>query len=217
MNALHPAFVLETGDLIDNAQRNELAWALRVLRGGEIRPDSGSPGYVGVQAETSPDPFLYRPDVDQPRHPGLLTAALEPFHAPGLAAPWFPLVSNHDILVQGNVPVDARLSQVAAGSSKLVAASPAALEEARRGTLDRADVAALLQGDAAGRFEPVPPDPTRRPMTPTEAVTAIEAASGVTADPAMRAAGRLAYRRTVAPGVELIALDTASRTGGADG
>ena len=217
VNALHPAFVLETGDLIDNAQRNELAWALRVLRGGTVRPDSGTPGYVGVQAATSPDPFLYRPDIDQPRYPGLLAAALEPFTAPGLRAPWFPLLSNHDILVQGNVPVDAALTRVAIGDRKLVAASPAAFDEARRGTVDPAHVADLLRSDAAGRFETVAADPQRRPLSASEVVVAIEEASGVTADPAMRRAGLLAYRRTVAPGIELIALDTASRTGGANG
>ena len=54
-------------------------------------------------------------------------------------------------------------------------------------------------------------------MTADEAIAAIGAAAGVTADAAMRRAGRLAYRRTVAAGVELIALDTASRTGGAGG
>ncbi len=217
VNAVRPAFVLETGDLIDNAQRNELAWAVGVLGGKTVRPDSGARGYAGVQAPTSPNPFLYRPDIDQPRYPGLLTAALTPFRAAGLTAPWYPLLSNHDVLVQGNVPVDDALGQVATGSEKLVAASRAALDEARRGSLNRADVASLLQDDAAGRFEQVPADPDRRLLTPAQVVAAVESASSVTADPAMARAGRLAYSRTVAPGVELIALDTARRDGGSGG
>ncbi len=217
VNALHPEFVLETGDLVDNAQRNELSWALGILRGGTIRPDSGTPGYEGVQAATSPDPFLYRPDIDQPRHPGLLAAALKPFDAPGLTAPWLPLVSNHDILVQGNLPVDAALARVATGSRKLVAASRAVFDEARDGTLDPTDVPALLEDKAVGRFESVSADSGRRPLSAGEVVAAIEAASGVTADPAMRRAGLLAYHRTVAPGIVLIALDTANRIGGAEG
>jgi hypothetical protein len=217
VNAIQPAFVLESGDLVDNAQRNELSWALAVLRGGTIVPDSGALGYQGVQAATSPDPFLYRPDIDQPRHPGLLAAALAPFRAPGLTAPWLPLVSNHDILVQGNVPADAALARVATGDEKLVAPSPAAFDDARRGTIDATDVAALLENDAAGRFEKVAADPERHPLSARDVVAAVEDASGVTADPAMRRAGLLAYRRTVAPGIELIALDTANRTGGADG
>ncbi len=217
INALGPAFVLETGDLIDNVQRNELSWALGILKGGTIRTDSGTRGYEGVQAATAANPFLYRPEIDQPRHPGLLTAAVAPFAAPGLAAPWFPLVSNHDILVQGNVAADAALERVATGSEKLVAASPEAFAEARRGRLDRRDIASLLQDGAAGRFESVAADPARELLTPSAVIAALEAASGVSADAAMHRAGLLAYRRTVAPGVELIALDTANRSGGSDG
>ncbi len=217
INVLRPAFVLETGDLIDNAQRNELAWALGILKGGPVRPDSGARGYEGVQAATAPDPFLYRPDVDQPQHPGLLDDAVTPFTAPGLAAPWLPLISNHDILVQGNVPADAGLREVATGAEKLVAPSAAAIDQARRGRFDRADIAALLQDDAAGRFQPVAADPAREPLAPAAVIAAIEAASGVSADPAMQRAGLLAYRRAVAPGVDVIALDTANRAGGADG
>ena len=80
-------FVLETGDLIDNAQRNELGWALGMLHGGEMRPDSGARGYAGVQSATSADPLLYRPDVDAPRHPGLLAGSAAPFPAPASRAP----------------------------------------------------------------------------------------------------------------------------------
>jgi hypothetical protein len=217
VNALHPAFVLETGDLIDNAQRNELDWALEVLHGGRVTPDSGRPGYDGVQAATSADPFLYRPDVDQPRHPGLLAAAVAPFVAPGLREPWLPLISNHDILVQGNVPPDARLTGIAEGDAKLVEPSREALADARRGRFDPGVEAALLDGTAAGTFETVPADPARAPMAATSVVARLEQASGVSADPAMQPAGLFAYHRTVAPGVVLIALDTAPHAGGAQG
>jgi hypothetical protein len=212
VNALRPSFVFVTGDLTDNAQRNELSWTLRILHGGTVRPDSGSRGYDGAQAASSADPFLYRPAIDAPRHPGLLAAAQQPFRAPGLKEPWLPLVSNHDLLVQGVVPADRTLEQVAVGSRRLVALSPEALRQAESGTLDRTGLERLLVGDAAGRYVPVPADPARRPYTPRQALHAIATASHVSL-----VGGRFVWVRTIAPGIVAIGLDTAIRTGGASG
>ena len=53
-------------------------------RGGVVAPDSGGPGYDGVQAASNPDPFYFRPDNDAPRHPGALAAAQGRFRAGGL-------------------------------------------------------------------------------------------------------------------------------------
>ena len=42
--------VLMTGDAIDNSQSNELANFIALFGGGLVKPDSGGPGYEGVQA-----------------------------------------------------------------------------------------------------------------------------------------------------------------------
>jgi 3',5'-cyclic AMP phosphodiesterase CpdA len=210
LDALRPQAVLLTGDLVDNDQEDELDWLLATLRGGVVHPDSGTRGYQGVQAASSADPFVYRPDIDAPRHPGLLAAAQRPFRSPGLRAPWLPLVSNHDVLVQGNVPATLRLEAIATGTSKVVQVTQQALDAAR----DAPSADAVL-GDldlfAARRID-VAPDARRRLVPPAEVVRRLAAAADVGTEE-----GRLAYARTLAPGVVLVALDTADRAGGAGG
>lgn len=82
-------FLLNSGDNVDNAHELELKWFLTALEGGEIDPDSG----------TNQDP-LSGPNND----------ANDPFIAGGLhkTIPFYGAMGNHDIMLQGNVPVAMR-------------------------------------------------------------------------------------------------------------
>jgi 3',5'-cyclic AMP phosphodiesterase CpdA len=212
VDRLHAGAVFETGDLIDNAQQNEMTQALAVLHGGRVDPNSGAPGYDGVQASTNPDPLIYRPAVDAPRYPGLLTAAERPFTSPGLNAPWYPLPGNHDLEVQGNVPATAATNAIAVGRQKLVTVDRSVLSAYRGARLGRALVGRLLSHGLPGRTITVPADPLRRELSASQAIAELRAASGHGGSgPLMDATVDLA------PTLRAVLVDTAPRSGGAEG
>ncbi len=214
LRSQRPDAVLVTGDLADNAQDNELALALTVLRGGVARPGSGAAGYDGVQQASNPDPLYYRPDVDAPRHPGLLAAAQRPFRARGVGVPLLPVLGNHDLLVQGELPPDARTQQIATGERAFVGVTgrPRLPDAATRGAQRSAAIRALLEDPELGTTRRVAADPARRLLTPAQAAARLRTAAelpdrGATLD----------YSADIGRSVRLIALDLVDRAGGSDG
>jgi hypothetical protein len=166
-----------------------------VLRGGTVRPDSGRRGYDGLQAASSPDPFIWRPDVDAPRHPGLLAAAQAPFQAAGLQAPFVRLLSNHDVSVQGVIAPDAELSRFAQGTRKLSGLEDWVPRAVQEGGDQAARAARFAITDPDAPVIRVPADPQRW-LAPASATP---------------------LDRQLAPGLWLIGLDTADPSGGATG
>jgi 3',5'-cyclic AMP phosphodiesterase CpdA len=212
INAQRPDAVFELGDLTDNAQANEQALATGVLRGGRVRPDSGAPGYDGPQEASDPDPAFYRPDVDPPRHPGLLAAAQRPFRAQGLRAPWYATPGNHDLLVAGELAATPRTNAVAVGDEVVTALDADVPVPRAEDALTARFIDRVLANGLPGTTRRVAPDPARRELSPAQAVAGLERASGHRGRD-----GRLDAVVDLGPRVRAIVLDTVRRTRGAGG
>jgi len=212
IRTLRPDAVIQGGDLIDNDQRNELGWALAALRGGIVRPDR----YYGVQLASDPDPFYYRPDLDAPRHPGLLARAGRPFASLGAGAPVYPVLGDHDILVAGELAPTAQTAALAVGDEALWelpsgVSVPPGTSLTAGGSPDGPPLPGLVNGflaqALAGPKVRVPADSRRREMDPAEAIGILRPG----------ATGSLDYAVDIGRELRLIVLDLARRAGGSGG
>jgi 3',5'-cyclic AMP phosphodiesterase CpdA len=215
VNRLAPDAVVVTGDIVDSAAAVELDQALAVLDGGDVDPDTGAPGYDGVQAREDPDPLFYRPDLDAPRHPGLLAAAARRFRSPGLSAPWYPALGNHDLLAQGETPPTERIDAVATGTRMVVGLDPGL--RPREGVDTARVVDALLAGGVPGRSLEVPADPGRRHMRPDELIARLTGRERAPAPLRAAAGGATLDYAFDAGAVRALVLDSVDRGGGSRG
>jgi 3',5'-cyclic AMP phosphodiesterase CpdA len=224
IRALGTDLVIQGGDLIDNAQSNELDQALAVLRGGPVHPGSGPGGYFGVQSAFNPDPFYYRPDVDAPQHPGLLRSAVRPFSSQGLPMPTYPVLGDHDVLVAGEIVPTPLTRSLAIGEEALwelppgLTLPPGARAQAALspdGPPAPGLVNDFLEQALRGPTVRVPSDPARRELSVNEVVERFGRAPGAGAS---RSVGeRLDYAVDVGEDLRLIVLDLARRDGGSGG
>jgi len=225
IDLLAPDAVIQGGDLIDNAQANELTQALALLHGGPVDPNSGGPGYTGVQSAQDPDPLYYRPDIDAPQHPGLLERATARFTTSGLHAPWYPVLGDHDLLVQGVLAPSVLTEAIALGSRAvwdlpLNLHPPRGFSAANTGTAtgspdglsDPERIGALIEQLQDAPSVAVEADATRRELSAAEAIAALRSASGSGGDGPL-----MSYSFDIGTRVRVIVLDLVRREGGSGG
>ena len=225
---LPPQLAVTTGDAIDNAQWNELQTFLALFDGGLVAPDSGGPGYEGVQAVSWPDDMFWKPDgvgaegpdffrreFGFPHHPGLLRHALRAFNATGLRIPWLSCFGNHEALNQGvGMPTPA-LAEALTGGRK-----PVRLPDGFDHDLALELFTERPETFMTGPALPVTADPDRRPITRRDFVKAHfrpgSRPSGHGFSEQNRLDGTAYYVHDTAA-ARLIALDTNCLAGGSAG
>lgn len=212
--------VLLTGDVTDNAQRNELAWYQGVVAGGTVVPASGDPlrsSWVGSTAAPwderywHPDGAPAGSEPDRPTRvygypgiPGLVEAARRPVESPGFAMPWITVHGNHDLLLQGTVPADAGTRALVTGDARITGLAPGQTPLIVHEAIPRTGPARYTHEDSSPRT-PIAADPRRDFVD-----------DGTFAEVTRDAEGPRWFARDVGA-LRLIALDTVNPHGGWQG
>jgi len=216
------ALVAMTGDSIDNTQRNELDNFLALFDGGTVQPDSGAPGYEGVQAAGWPGEICWKPDgpaggdvfqrdLGFPRVPGLLERAMQPLAVTGLTRRWLGCYGNHEEVCQGVGVVTPGLARAMASPRKPVALPDGLDRETALETFVKRPEFFMT-----GPFVEVTPDAARRPITRMEFVEALSNSGRHGFTDRNRSEGTAYYVHDTRS-VRFITLDTVCAAGGADG
>jgi hypothetical protein len=100
------------------------------------------------------------------------------FAAPGLRAPWYPLVGNHDVLVQGEIAPTRRTNAVATGDRAVRELDPSLPVPRSERALSAATIDGLLAGGVTRTGARVAPDPQRQEPAAHDTVRALREASG---------------------------------------
>ncbi len=190
-------FALITGDIADNAQKNENAWFHRMMAGGILNPDTG---------------------IDDDPIPGPGNDFNDPFYSPGIGSiPWYPAIGNHDILYMGFTPHNQKISDVCTGDEIVdlfdyaIVANHEYRDGYRNGFQDGSspDAAVVTSGKT-------PADPERKLLSKQEALQTFYDSPGLPKghglDPDIMAKGWGYYSTYPIEGkpIRLISLDTNS-------
>lgn len=221
--------VVITGDVIDNAQQNELDWYLEILHGGVVISDSGDLSKWEGAASTDPNRYdrsFWNPEGtpegcedDYPRDlygfpviKGLLEVVRAPFISEGLRYPWFSTHGNHDALLQGTVPVNDEIATHATGFERITRLKPDVDLRALFETFDEVGPASYPNREMI-ELETITPDAARELNKKDDW---IQIHNDCGHDHGYRDSDKKYWSRDIGP-IRLISLDTVNPHGGWQG
>jgi len=219
-----------TGDLVDNAQANELEWFAGLVNGGPVRASSGDPDaswWVGAPQVAWNDGVWHpeghrsgRHDQWTERHgfphvDGLLQAARSPFTSAGLGIPQVLVHGNHDLLLQGTVAADVTLRELATGARRVLDLPPSSTPLAVLEATPRVGPARYPHSPDAP-IESVPADDRRRLLVQGDFGQRLGRGESGPPNSMVRGPGE-SFDVAITGWVRLVSLDTVNPYGGWEG
>lgn len=149
-------FAFISGDFTDGGQKNEVQWALDILNGGVVHPDSGKDN----------DPV-----------PGPANDFTDPFWSRGIGVPWYMAIGNHETLYTGVFEAIDSVQNAAVGDDVFAVSTDIPGVDAIEGLTNGYRDASTPTGEVVTEGT-LPPDEDRRILELPELLEMIRDAGG---------------------------------------
>ncbi|MFB6350968.1 MAG: hypothetical protein ABEN55_01185 [Bradymonadaceae bacterium] len=187
-------FAFVSGDFTDGGQKNEVQWAVDILKGGLVHPDSG---------------------VDNDPVPGPKNDFTDPFWSRGIGVPWYLALGNHETLYTGVFEAIDLVKEAAVGDEVFAITTDIPGVDSIEGLTNGYRDASTPTGEVVTEGK-LPPDEDRQILALPDLLEHIHSAGGrpaghgLTAKKARKGVGYYSFRPLPDKPIRFIVLNTLS-------